>query len=263
MDWNQPVDLDDDILIMGDDDVNDSDAALNPDDIEFAFDATSSGTMDAPTEAQPAGGLDDVLADDIDFGAMLDDDESDHVAAPLHGTSSPDLDTANSFGDSTWQEGDSSMRPARGKTIAKINRDFALLDDLEDDLGSTVGSGIESTDMTATDSFNAEDDSSTDAYSGVIVTRHLGNMRFTAYLVAAVYIVLCAVLTWWLTNDWSKQQLGHFWITMITAAAFNFCIVEFLYVGLVFLYRWLINEDEDDAMNELHPYEGEEEVRVY
>jgi len=270
MDWNQPVDLDDDILIMGDDEVNESDG-INPDDIEFAFDATSSGTMDAPEEAQPAGGLDDVLADDIDFGAMLDD-ESDHAASPLHATSSasPDLDTANSFGDNTmgWQEGDMSMRPLdkrdRGKTIANLNMNLEMLDDLEDaDLGSTIGSTVGSADMTGTtDSFN-QDDSSTDAYSGIIVTRHLGNMRFTAYVVAAVYIVLCAVLTWWLTNDWASAQLNHFWITMATAAAINFCIVEFLYVGLVFLYRWLINEDEDDAMNELHPYEGEEEVRIY
>ena len=91
-----------------------------------------------------------------------------------------------------------------------------------------------------------------------IVTLHLRNFRLYAYAACALYIGVCATVTLLQTWNWSKAQLNTFWRVMLYAAVVDLVVMEPLYIGLVVLYRYLVN----DAVGlEMYPYEGEERFR--
>ena len=96
----------------------------------------------------------------------------------------------------------------------------------------------------------------------VIVTRHLNNYPRYGYVLCALYVALCCTVTYSITIGWSKAQLRSFWYTMIVAALADLFIVEWCYLGLTWLYRWMTGDTASSA-SEIHPYEGEEVVREW
>merc|ERR1711916_233927 len=157
----------------------------NPDDIEFAFEGTTSGSGEfgsenmAPASADANDGLGGLDLDDVDFTAMLEDDENNDRAEMKMSTGSSQ--TARSFGDMAdgWSGtvGTMARLDKRALTLADLNLEIDAVD-VASTLGSTTGT------FTGTESFGGDD--STDEYDGVIVTRHLGNYRFVAYSITAV-----------------------------------------------------------------------------
>lgn len=96
----------------------------------------------------------------------------------------------------------------------------------------------------------------------VIVTRHLHNFRMYAYGICALFCVLCIIVTYLNTAGYNKHTYFDFWMSMIAAFAADILVVEWAYVGLVWLYRWMVGELKETPI-EVHPFEGEERLREY
>jgi hypothetical protein len=272
LDW-APVDLDDDILIIDDDETKKSAAAVNPDDIDFAFASTQSSGTFVTRDSRDALGFevaDTLNLEDVDFSGLLDDSEPQPAGlrGVNPGASTASSATVASFGamaDRWHGSATAGSFTATGSFAGRpMDKRAQTLVGLSKAMDAVEGMSSQASETYQTETFGDNDNDSEDYYEGVAVTRQLGNMRIYAYAMTATFIALCAAATFSITRAWNREELTHFWWTMLVAFVADFCIVEFMYAGLVALYRWLTIEDEADGlMNELHPYEGEEEVRIF
>jgi len=192
-------------------------------------------------------------------------DES-HFNIELELEESANLDALARSGLSASQSGNQPMSRAdsmagtltatvgRGKTMAKLT---AELDKVQEEASSN-GSGED--DMNATSSPKRTDEKSDDYTDDTIVERHLHNFSMYGYAMCFVYLALTALVTVLNTAGWSKSTLADFWWAMIFAAAASFFLLEPLLMALIWLYRWLIDEDDDPTVD-MHPFEGEERFR--
>jgi hypothetical protein len=105
-----------------------------------------------------------------------------------------------------------------------------------------------------------EDETGSDDSQGVIITRHLSPHRSHAYIVCAIYCILCIAIVYTITAGWSRPQLTSFWYTMICAALADLIFAEWFYLAMKVLYCWMIS-DTAALVAEIHPYEGEEVLR--
>jgi hypothetical protein len=105
-----------------------------------------------------------------------------------------------------------------------------------------------------------DESDSEESLEGVIVWRHLNPHRTHAYIVCAIYCILCTAIVYTITAGWSRAQLASFWKTMISASLVDLLVAEWFYLALKLLYSWMISNTAV-LMAEIHPYEGEEVLR--
>ena len=136
----------------------------------------------------------------------------------------------------------------RSNTVARLHADYAVT--------NTSGSFATEVISTTDDASYTEDDDSSNCSDIILVTRHLDNHRRYGYATCAIYVVLCIIIVYTTTAGWSRAELSSFWRTMICAAVADFLVIEWCYLGLKYLYRWMTS-DTAALLAELHPYEGE------
>jgi len=241
---------DDDVVMM---DMMDED----DNDLQFAEMTMDEVLEKATKEKVQMGGsigrahLDDAL-DGLDAAIPLDDD--DIILEKGFDDEDIELDEDLIDVELELQESDAAYRHTltqshRGATLAKISADLFDVQDVN-------GSGEHTPNnhsLSGTDEKDEEEDD-------VIVTRHLHNFTHYGYAVCFVYLALTALVTILNTAGWSKSTLGNFWWSMIAAAASSFIAFEPLFMFLIWLYRWLLGDDED-LTTDMHPFEGEERFR--
>jgi len=248
IDWATPLDLNDDIVIL--DEKADEAKEIDDADIEFALD----GTVKSQGDGAGKAGVDETLnLDDVDFDALLDEPTKDAAAAPMGASMKKEMSLAEMADgwNATLNKSGTAGDFARAKTLAQLNADLGELGEMEEGEGM-FGTGS---------SYGEESD---DYGELVIVTRHLANFRVIAYTICAIFMVLTTIVTYLLTYQWDRAALYQFWLTMMMAFIFDFFFVEWFYIALIWLYRWItMDTDDNDMINEIHPYEGEQEVREY
>jgi len=240
-----------------DEDIIEMDMLDGDDELQFA-DMTMDEVLEKATrEKVTMGGsigrahLDDAL-DGLDAAIPLDDDD----IILERGLDDDDMALDEDLIDIELdlQENEANARAQaltmshRGGTLAKISADLIDIGDVSN------GSGDDTPRQTST---TGEDDEYTD---DVIVTRHLHNYTRYGYFVCLVYLAITALATILNSAGWSKPALANFWWAMIFAAASSFFIFEPLLMFLIWLYRWLL-DDDDDVTTDMHPFEGEERFR--
>ena len=109
-----------------------------------------------------------------------------------------------------------------------------------------------------------EEESKKESYEDdVIVTRYLHSYPRYGFAICFVYLAITALLTILNSSGWTKQLLGAFWWTVIFAGVASFFVIEPLFMGAIWLYRWMLSEgdDVDDVTTDMHPFDGEERYR--
>jgi len=95
-----------------------------------------------------------------------------------------------------------------------------------------------------------------------LVIRYLNNYPRYGWVVCAIYILCCIIITYSITAGWTKPTYVNYWYTMLAAALIDLFVVEWVYLGLTWVYRWITGETKE-AHAEVHPYDGEEVVRDF
>lgn len=137
----------------------------------------------------------------------------------------------------------------RGKTLYNLDKELVDLDELN-------GNG----DVLSTTETSFDDDDGT-YDDDVIVTRYLHNYTRYGFAVCFLFMAITSLLTILNTSGWRKAYLDAFWWCMLSAALSSFFIIEPLYMLAIYLYRWILGDDDDDLTTDMHPFDGEERFR--
>jgi hypothetical protein len=207
-------------------------------------------------------GIDAAIPLEEDVIILEDSDDGAIEEEPVVDTEAIKFGFGGTFGgtaDSFLMSSNSGTRRSstKGGTFGRSGTLGRLGAEIRDD--EVFQETTQSAPITESNSLDEEDDEND--LDVIIITRHLLNFRRYGYLICAIYITLCAVITYLNTAGWAHSTLSTFWRIMIITALFDFFVFEPIYMGLVLAYRWLTSEVQEIAPVELHPYEGEERFR--
>jgi len=188
----------------------------------------------------------DIVIDEEMIDVELEIEDSKAQYATAMSASSMENSRVSSAGEMTM------TATSRGKTLANIGRELNKVHEADSN-GSGDDNGSEKSPSKTDADLSYSDDA--------IVERHLHNYSQMGYAINMVYLALTALVTLLNSGGWSKPVLSQFWWSMIFAGISSFCLLEPLLMGLVWLYRWLIDEDDDPTVD-MHPFEGEERLRI-
>jgi hypothetical protein len=202
--------------------------------------------LDGLDTAMPIDDEDIILEkgfDDDDFEPIADDeiDIDMELDTPENGSQAPASRMGTMTGTLTGTK--------RGRTLKNLGAELIELDESSDG-----GMPVE----TATTTTDPEDESYED---NVVVTRYLHNYTRYGFAVCFVYLALTALVTILNTSGWTKETLDAFWWTMLCASVASFFAIEPLLMAAVYLYRWLLGDEENDVTADMHPFDGEERYR--